>query len=132
MTLTAGKYALDTNIAIAVLNGDPVISSRWSAVEAAVLPAPVLGELLYGARRSSRRTENEAAIRALASSMELAVCDEAVCSEYARIKDALARTGRPIPENDVWIAACALVSEAILITRDAHFAAIDGLPLDQW
>jgi len=123
---------LDTNVAIAVLNGDPDVSSRWSAVESAILPAPVLGELLYGARRSSRRIENEKAVLALARSMELAVCNEVVCSQYARVKAALARDGQPIPENDLWIAACAFAAEATLVTRDAHFSVIEGLACDRW
>ena len=123
---------MDTNVAIAVLNGDPDVSSRWSSVESAILPVPVLGELLYGARRSSRRMGNENDVRALARSMELTVCDEEVCSHYARVKEALARAGRPIPENDLWIAACVFAAEATLVARDAHFSVIEGLACEQW
>ena len=47
--------------------------------------------------------------------------------EYARLKEALAKAGALIPENDLWIAAYALEHGLPLITRDAHFARVPGL-----
>jgi tRNA(fMet)-specific endonuclease VapC len=123
---------LDTNIAIALLNGDPEVAARWSEVDEALIPAPVLGELLYGARHSSRQAENEAAVRALAMDMTLVPCDETVCDRYASIKAQLAQDGQPIPENDIWIAACAAASSAALVTRDSHFSVVDGLYCVAW
>lgn len=105
MTPEAGRYALDTNVAIALLNG---------------------------ARRSTRKEQNEQAVRALTLSMRVVPCDETVCDRYARIKVQLAIAGRPIPENDLWIAACAVAADATLVTRDAHFSAIDGLRCEEW
>lgn len=105
---------------IAVLNEEEHAVERWSSVDAALLPAPVLGELLYGALRSSRPDANTARVRDLAGEMEFVPYSDAVCEQYARLRAALASLGRPIPENDVWVAACALASpsSAILVTRD--------------
>jgi predicted nucleic acid-binding protein len=44
----------------------------------------------------------------------------------------LARSGTPIPENDVWIAAVALEHGWPLATRDAHFARVPGLTVQDW
>ena len=132
MTPAPGRYALDTNVLIAVLNEDASVVERWSSVDVALLPAPVLGELLYGALRSSRPNANTARIRDLAGEMQLVPCGEAVCEEYARLRATLAAAGRPIPENDVWVAACAVAADAVLVTRDAHFEAIAELACEKW
>ena len=51
---------------------------------------------------------------------------------YGVIKQALREKGRPIPENDIWIAAIAQQYGLTLVTRDDHFTAIDGLTLEKW
>ena len=40
--------------------------------------------------------------------------------------------GRPIPENDIWIAAIALQYDLTLITRDTHFGEVDNLKVESW
>lgn len=59
-------------------------------------------------------------------------CDLTVCEEYGRLKAALAKMGRPIPVNDLWIAACCLAAGATLVTRDAHFEGLPGLETEMW
>jgi tRNA(fMet)-specific endonuclease VapC len=68
----------------------------------------------------------------LAASMDFTACDEDVCQHYATVKARLAAAGRPIPANDLWVAACALATEATLVTRDAHFDAIESLATESW
>ena len=43
---------------------------------------------------------------------------------YGIIKSQLKKKGRPIPENDVWIAAIAKEYDLTLVTRDDHFSYI--------
>lgn len=59
-------------------------------------------------------------------------CDTETAKVYGIIKNALRTKGKPIPENDIWIAAIALQHDVTLVTRDAHFGAIDGLDLQTW
>jgi tRNA(fMet)-specific endonuclease VapC len=54
------------------------------------------------------------------------------CQRYAEILAHLRRSGRPIPTNDIWIAASALVYDMILVSADAHFRFIDGLTVEDW
>jgi len=129
---TNDSFAFDTNVLIAVLEGDTDIAERWWRVSGGLLLAPVLGELLYGAQNSRRKSENERRIIQLAESMTFVGCDEAVCAEYGQVKAALKAKGCPLPENDVWIAACCRANNAILITRDAHFATVPGLSHEEW
>jgi tRNA(fMet)-specific endonuclease VapC len=46
---------------------------------------------------------------------------------YARIRLQLKRKGKPIPENDIWIAAICVEHDVPLATSDGHFLEIDAL-----
>ena len=59
-------------------------------------------------------------------------CDLTTAQHYGQTKNALRAKGRPIPENDLWIAAIALQYGLVLVTRDDHFSLIDGLLLANW
>lgn len=55
-----------------------------------------------------------------------------MCKQYAETKTALRRKGKPIPENDIWIAAFALANDLTLVARDEHFDHVDGLRVERW
>lgn len=59
-------------------------------------------------------------------------CDEGTAYQYGVIRNALRTQGRPIPENDLWIAALAGQHDLVLATRDAHFEFIEGLAVERW
>jgi len=48
---------------------------------------------------------------------------------FGLIMGSLRKSGKPIPINDVWIAAHGLETGSILVTYDDHFAVIPGLRL---
>jgi predicted nucleic acid-binding protein len=54
---------------------------------------------------------------------------EGIASVYARIFRVLKANGTPIPQNDMWIAACAVDAGATLLSSDAHFASIPLLDM---
>lgn len=53
--------------------------------------------------------------------------DEKTADFYGSVKAALTRKGKPIPDNDIWIAAMALQHDLNLFTTDGHFAEIDNI-----
>jgi tRNA(fMet)-specific endonuclease VapC len=57
-------------------------------------------------------------------------CDAATAREYGRIKEILRAKGKPIPENDIWIAAMAVQHGLTLATRDQHFGEVPNLVVD--
>jgi len=59
-------------------------------------------------------------------------CDSTTSRFYGEIKTWLRRKGRPLPENDIWIAASAMQHSLPLVTRDAHFEEIEHLELVRW
>lgn len=124
-----GSYLLDTNIAIGILEGQIPLGD--SDIEA-FLCLTVVGELYFGAEKSRRTEANRARIDRLIQICPLLTQDLAVSRQYGEIKAALQRQGRPIPDNDIWIAAFAKRHDLTLVTRDSHFAAVEGLGQVAW
>lgn len=127
-----GRFLLDTNIVIASYEGDGVARDLLGHVEQVFLPCVVLGELYFGAFRSGRREANLSRLRALIHTHRILDCDRDTAREYGLIRRELERKGRPIPDNDLWIAAIARQYDLTLVTRDAHFDEIEGIHVESW
>jgi tRNA(fMet)-specific endonuclease VapC len=59
-------------------------------------------------------------------------CDTATAQQYGDIKSKLRAKGRPIPENDIWIAASVMPYPLALVAHDRHFHEVDGLQIEDW
>jgi len=123
------RVALDTNIAIELLNGNQTTVEFLSEYDLFYLPITVCGELLYGAKNSSRATENESKYQAFIDTCFVLNSSILVAEEYARIRKLLKDKGRPIPENDIWISVICLVNEIPIFTKDKHFSHVDDLEI---
>lgn len=126
-----GKVLLDTNVIIAFFSAEKAVTQHVSQSELFV-STTVLGELHYGARKSAHSAANQARIEEFASSVSVLNCDAETARRYGEIKDRLRSKGRPIPDNDIWIAACAMQYNLPLATRDDHFKEVDGLRIETW
>jgi tRNA(fMet)-specific endonuclease VapC len=127
-----GRFLLDTNVLIALLRCEPRTLVKIEGAEEVYLPSIVLGELYYGARKSKRIEENLLRLTHLAAQSAMLPCDEGTAVRYGEIKDDLRRQGRPIPENDLWIAAIAVQHGLTLVTSDSHFEVVAGLAVESW
>lgn len=123
-----GRFLLDTNLVILIFAQEAAVESRLAQAAGVFVPSVVLGELYYGAYKSSRVAENIVKI----SEFAVIGCDATTAQHYGEIKNNLRARGRPIPENDIWIAAIAKQHDLTLVTRDAHFIEVEGLRLDAW
>lgn len=128
----SGRVLVDTNIVIALFAGDPVVMEKLQQQTAVFLCVPVIGELRYGALASGRVEFNLARLDAFAKAVRILECDADTAASYAAVKHHLRTKGRPIPENDVWIAAIARQHRLKLISRDAHFSQIEELRAELW
>lgn len=126
-----GRVLLDTNIVIAFIAAEKPVRQRVTETDI-VVSSTVLGELYYGARKSGRASANLARIDEFTAAVEVLSCDALTAQHYGQIKNRLRSKGRPIPENDIWIAAVAHQFGLPLATRDDHFKAVDGLTLEIW
>jgi tRNA(fMet)-specific endonuclease VapC len=127
-----GKRLLDTNIVVAFLTGDQQVQERLDAVTELLIPIVVLGELYYGAAHSGRPQENAIMVETFARSCVLLGIDVQTAQLYGLLKAEQRIKGRPIPENDLWVAACARQHNLVLVTRDRHFDRVAGLSTEVW
>jgi tRNA(fMet)-specific endonuclease VapC len=102
--VSGNSVVLDTSAAIALLAGQAGALLSDSPKEF-VLPAPVIGELRYGALNSRRSAENLAEVERLVSRCRALDITATTAAVYARLRLSLRSKGKPIPENDLWIAA---------------------------
>lgn len=123
---------LDTNYVIALFAGDQAAVALAGKSQTYFLPAIVLGELCYGAQNSTQVQNNLAKIAELQQATTVLPCDEHTAETYGKIKHGLRLLGKPIPENDIWIAALARQHELPLATLDKHFAQIVDLKIVSW
>jgi tRNA(fMet)-specific endonuclease VapC len=127
-----GRFLLDTNIIIAIFASDAAVKTCLVEADEVFVSSIAIGELCFGARRSARVQDNFAPVDDFAINNIVLACDTETARQYGEIKERLHARGRPIPENDIWIAAIALQHDLTLVTRDAHFEAVDGLRLAAW
>jgi hypothetical protein len=82
-----GRFLLDTNIVIALFAGETSIQQRLAEASEVFVPCIVLGELYYGARKSTRVTENLARIDEFVGSSTVLPCDTVTAQQYGDIKN---------------------------------------------
>lgn len=125
----SGKIAIDTNIAIKLLNGDEAINSCLSKYSEICLPVIVVGELVFGALNSKRAEQNLARHKKLIEKVSILEISEITANTYAKTRLALKKMGKPIPENDLWIASLCIEHKLPLISDDGHFKEVEHLAL---
>ncbi|HEY9849077.1 MAG TPA: type II toxin-antitoxin system VapC family toxin [Leptolyngbyaceae cyanobacterium] len=96
------------------------------------MPSIVVGELYYGAYKSGRVAANVARVDEFIPRYTILVCDGVTALLYGQIKNLLRQKGRPIPENDIWIAAMPMQYQLPLVSRDSDFQYVDGLEVEMW
>jgi predicted nucleic acid-binding protein len=120
---------LDTNVLIKFFRSDIRIASIISAYEKIVLPTVVIGEYMAGV--DPKTTGGQWQLEVLAAFLDSSAVKtfpvtEDVAFLYARLFRTLRVNGTPIPQNDMWIAACAMESGSTLLSLDRHF---ENIPL---
>lgn len=128
-----GNNLLDTNIVIELFKGNATITTFLESLEGNInIPFAVLGELYLGAYRSVNPQKHISQINSFLERCNVLIADDETANHYALIKSALLQKGRPIPENDIWIAATSKQYNLQLHTKDKHFIEIDNLHLKSW
>jgi predicted nucleic acid-binding protein len=91
--------------------------------------AVVLGELLSGFRSGGREVRNRQELREFLASPRVQVLPMGLETgeRFAAIHQLLRQTGKPLPPNDMWIAASAMEHGLRVLTADTHFRAIPTL-----
>ena len=123
------RILLDTNAYSAMVEGHEKVCSLVRMSERVIVSMVVVGELLAGFRHGSRFERNRRMLDELLQSpyVRSMSVTRATADRFSRIWAGLRAKSRPIPTNDMWIAAHAMESGADLLSFDRHFEEVDGL-----
>jgi len=125
------RLLIDTNRMSDMDAGDVEVVKRFEQAIELWIPLVVLGELRTGFALGAREKANEENLKSFLArdSVEILFPDEETTFYYAKVNETLRRRGKPIPTNDMWIAAQALQYNLTLDTRDHHFQHVPKLKL---
>lgn len=123
------EVLLDTNAYVAFKRDLPDAVEIIRHASLIGINSIVLGELLGGFAVGSREAANRQELKSFLSSsrVQLYVVDDDTAAHYAAVYLHLRKKGRPIPTNDIWIAATALQHSLAVFTYDNHLQMVDGI-----
>ena len=130
------RYLLDTNICIYIRQEKPeAILRRFRRLRPgeAGLSVITYGELFFGAAKSAQREAAMERLRELLHWLPALALPEPAGQAYGTIRHELAAKGEMIGNNDLWIAAHAMVSDLTLVTNnEREFRRVHGLKIQNW
>ncbi len=127
--MTGSSCLLDTSVIIHAFRKDNTIAERLDRLEEVFVPVIVIGELYFGSYKSSDSEQNIRRINRFLQNCIPLAADSDTALYYGKIKAALHQKGKPIPENDIWIAATAQQYGLPLFTTDKHFIEVESIAL---
>ena len=127
-------YLLDTNICVEFLAANPRVIERLKALDRAqvYLSAVTIGEMAYGAMRSSRPAQEVLRLHRLMADAAVLPIDAHTALEYGNLKAQLSAIGQLLEDNGLFIASSAISRGLTLVTHDKGFARIAGLNTEDW
>jgi len=123
---------LDTNALSAAADDHPTIVAALSEAEELALPVVVLGEYRYGISQSRHQARYKRWLDELIADCTVLDINEGTTHHYAAIHLELRKAGRPIPTNDLWIAALCRQHSLSILSRDRHFDLVSGIRRIEW
>ena len=123
---------LDTNAVSALLSGDPELGHVLANEDKHHLPVIVIGEYWFGIAGSLQRNRLNSIFQKLIRESFVLNVDQGTGETYAQIRFDLKEKGRPLPDNDIWIAALARRHDIRIVSRDVHFDDVDGVRRVSW
>ncbi len=123
---------VDTNALSAAADDDPAVIVILARAEQMAIPVIVLGEFRYGIAQSRHLAAYENWLGSLLRDCAVLDINEPTTQHYAEITLELKRKGKPIPTNDLWIAALCRQHSLPLLSRDRHFDQVAGLKRIGW
>jgi len=129
------RYLLDTNTASYAIKGN-VARVREQLLKIAMADVGISviteAELRFGVARLPLAIRLKDLVKEFLLRVEVLPWNSAAANRYAEIRAALERSGKPIGNMDMLIAAHALSVEAVLVTHDRVFRRVKGLKIEDW
>jgi tRNA(fMet)-specific endonuclease VapC len=131
-------YLLDTSIARPVFEQNERVAGRLASLgrtDRIYTSVVTEGELLFGVERLSGQRKDALSRQVTAflrGLTDVVLITRDAARVYGLMRRELELLGRPIPVNDLWIAAVALNSDFTLVAHDKDFGHVGGLKLEDW
>lgn len=129
MKATGNSVFLDTSIIVDIFGGQKNLVGKIQRFQQLYINSIVFGELHVGINRVTNKRKHRKILNEFADLCVILPVDEETSIIYGEITAQLYKVGKPIPTNDIWIAASALQYQLPLATKDSHFKEIQGLAL---
>ena len=123
------RLVMDTSAYSHMRMGHADLTDILASAEALLIPVTVLGELEGAFELGSRARANRLALTEFLAEPFVSILPTTpdVARHYGQIYARQRRSGRPVPVNDMWIAASAIDSGGHLVTFDKDFDRIEAL-----
>ena len=126
------RLILDTNALSAAAEEHPGVMVVLADVQQLALPVVVIGEYRYGIAQSRHRARYRRWLDSLINDCSVLDINEQSTHHYAAINVELRQAGKPIPTNDLWVAALCRQHDLPLLSRDRHFDVVSGIRRVDW
>jgi tRNA(fMet)-specific endonuclease VapC len=123
---------LDTNALSAAAEREPAALELVARAERVAVPVIVLGEYRLGIAQSRHYTAYKNWLQGWITAVTVLDIEEETTQHYAAIGMELKKKGRPIPANDLWIAALCRQHSLPIVSRDRHFDFVAGIQRIDW
>ncbi len=128
--MIGNNVVFDTSAVIELFKGNQRVTTKLETITNIKIPSIVLGELYFGVYNSSNFQKHINQVNIFIENCEILAITSETAEIYASTKTKLKNKGKPIPENDIWIASVSLQFNFPLVTFDKHFLEIEGLKLE--
>ncbi len=126
------RLLLDTNAVSDFAESEPAIMELLAEVQVLALPVVVVGEYRFGIAQARNVADYHLWLERLITQTDVLNITDETTIHYAEVRLDLKRIGRPIPMNDVWIAALCRQHELPILSRDQHFDVVPKIKRLAW
>jgi len=125
------KIVIDTNFYSGILKGTINHQTIFEEYAQIIIPTIVIGELRAGFVLGNKAKQNEKDLQNILNNnnVQILTIEVSTTTYYATIYKELRKKGKPIPTNDMWIAAICLEQDATVATLDGHFSYVSSLKI---
>jgi predicted nucleic acid-binding protein len=123
---------VDTNALSDYADDVPGAIAAFKAAQVVAIPVIVLGEYRFGIAQSNRRIDYEKWLAGFLKTSQILEISNETTHWYAGVRLDLRRTGKPIPSNDMWIAALSRQHGLPVLSKDRHFDRVQGIERIPW
>jgi len=129
------RYMLDTNICIYVIKDRPAgLRARFNSLaDQLCVSAVTLGEIIYGAEKSSRPVENLTVVEQFAARLAVLPFATRAAAHFGQLRAELEQAGQAVGAYDMMIGGHARSEGLVLVTNNVReFRRMKGLRVENW